>query len=187
MTFEEALAYARKGKKIRRKAWGSQSYIYWNDKLNKILTNSGNEICLDNLKKAEDWIIIVDKKYRKVVFADLDKPVRPEEQSDESQNNLCITDDNDPIHSFFGLTYAKYLTLPRSILQSMHEEWQKDFVKLLEILDITCINMDIETPDYTVLARKDGKFIKDPYKDYYVNGQRCRGLRNVFVEKADER
>ena len=47
--------------------------------VNKILTNSGNEICLDNLKKAEDWIILIDKKYRKWVWVELDKPVRPEE------------------------------------------------------------------------------------------------------------
>ena len=81
--WKDIVKYLKEGHYARRSVWGQQSYIYWNDKLNKILTNSGNEICLDNLKTAEDWIIIIDKKYRKWVWVDLDKPVRPEEQSDE--------------------------------------------------------------------------------------------------------
>lgn len=94
-------------------------------------------------------------------------------------------DENEPIHAWFGLSYAKYLVLPRSILQSMPVEWQKDFVKLLEQLDINCINMDVEAPDYSVSAKKDGKFIKDPFRDYWRNGQRCQGLRDVFKELVD--
>lgn len=71
------------GNYARRSVWGKRSYIYWNDKLNKILTNSGNEICLDNLKTKTDWEIIYSKKYPKTIWFDLDKPVRPEEQLDE--------------------------------------------------------------------------------------------------------
>lgn len=97
-----------------------------------------------------------------------------------------MNNENAPIHAWFGLSYAKYLVLPRSILQSMPVEWQKDFVKLLEQLDTNCINMDIGTPDYSVLAKKDGKFIKDPYRDYWNNGQRCQGLRNVFEKNLNE-
>ena len=37
-----------------------------------------------------------------------------------------------PIHWYFGLSYANYLVLPRSVLQSMPIKWQEDFVKLLE-------------------------------------------------------
>ena len=40
-------------------------------------------------------------------------------------------DEDDFIHSFFGLSYAHYLVLPRSVLQSMPAKWQKKFVKLL--------------------------------------------------------
>lgn len=35
------------------------------------------------------------------------------------------------IHGWFGLTYANYLVMPRSVLQSMPDEWQAEFVKLL--------------------------------------------------------
>lgn len=97
-----------------------------------------------------------------------------------------MIDENEPIHAWFGLTYAKYLVLPRSILQSMPIAWQRDFVKLLEQLDTNCINMGIETPDYSVSAKKDGKFVRDPYRDYWCNGQRCQGLRNVFIEIVDD-
>lgn len=92
-----------------------------------------------------------------------------------------MTDYKDYIHIFFGLSYAKYLVLPRSILQSMPEEWQRDFVKLLDQLETNCAVMDIKTPDYSVSAKKDGKFIKDPYRDYWRNGQRCQGLRNDLL------
>ena len=63
-----------------------------------------------------------------------------------------MTDYKDYIHIFFGLSYAKYLVLPRSILQSMSEEWQRDFVKLLDQLETNCAVMDIKTPDYSVSA-----------------------------------
>jgi hypothetical protein len=39
------------------------------------------------------------------------------------------------IHDWFELTYADYLALPRSLLQSMPEEWQRQFVALMHQLD----------------------------------------------------
>ena len=36
------------------------------------------------------------------------------------------------IHTFFGLSYSNYLVLPRTLLQSMPEEWQHKFVRLLD-------------------------------------------------------
>ena len=88
--------------------------------------------------------------------------------------------DKDYIHSFFGLSYASYLVLPRTILQSMPSKWQKDFVKLLHELDDTCAKHGISTPDYTVNAREKGKFIKDKYSKYN------HGTRNVFNEVQNE-
>ncbi|MFG3046298.1 hypothetical protein ACGFZR_15380 [Streptomyces sp. NPDC048241] len=43
--------------------------------------------------------------------------------------------DTDAIHRRFGLTYANYLVLPRTLLQSMPGEWQTQFVALLDQLD----------------------------------------------------
>lgn len=39
------------------------------------------------------------------------------------------------IHCNFGLSYANYLVLPRTLLQSMPDEWQTQFVTLLETLE----------------------------------------------------
>ncbi|MFF3928195.1 hypothetical protein [Streptomyces hirsutus] len=38
----------------------------------------------------------------------------------------------DAIHKHFGLTYANYLVLPRTLLQSMPDAWQTRFVALLD-------------------------------------------------------
>lgn len=41
----------------------------------------------------------------------------------------------DEIHHFFGLSYASYLVLPRVLLQSMPDDWQHEFVRLVEQFD----------------------------------------------------
>jgi len=45
--------------------------------------------------------------------------------------------DPEAIHGFFELSYASYLVLPRSVLQSMPPAWQRAFVALLRELDET--------------------------------------------------
>ena len=40
-------------------------------------------------------------------------------------------DTDQPIHDYFGLTYASWLTLPRVLLQEMPFEWQAKFTELL--------------------------------------------------------
>lgn len=43
--------------------------------------------------------------------------------------------DNRPdIHTWFGLSYSPYLVLPRTLLQSMPPEWQREFVAKLDEL-----------------------------------------------------
>lgn len=44
-------------------------------------------------------------------------------------------DEMEAIHTWFSLTYANYLVLPRSVLQSMPDEWQQRFVGTLNELD----------------------------------------------------
>lgn len=39
------------------------------------------------------------------------------------------------VHTFFGLTYANYLILHRTILQSMPLEWQERFTDLLQEME----------------------------------------------------
>ena len=47
--------------------------------------------------------------------------------------NASLTEE--PIHVWFELSYAEYLTIPRSVLQSMPTDWQQRFVACLEELD----------------------------------------------------
>jgi hypothetical protein len=62
---------------------------------------------------------------------------RCELSSDEvaaAERNERLSRLNGPIHGWFNLTYANYLTLPRAILQSMSVDWQEQFVACLEEL-----------------------------------------------------
>ena len=68
----------------------------------------------------------------------------------------------DAIHQFFGLSYANYLVLPRSVLQSMPDEWQRRFVKCLEELDETIDWRPKGDAFYLVGLKKEKK--RDPYQ-----------------------
>lgn len=77
-----------------------------------------------------------------------------------------VNDNKTDIHTWFELSYAQYLTIPRSVLQSMPEEWQHKFVSLLEELDNT-IDWRPESGRYWVQL-KDGKgrYVHDDLMDY---------------------
>lgn len=92
--------------------------------------------------------------------------------------NLKIISEQEPIHEFFNLTYANYLVLPRSVLQSMSIDWQEKFVNLLErIPEVICEDFE---PDggYAVRARdSEGHFILDQYSNYE------RGRRRLAIKE----
>lgn len=53
-----------------------------------------------------------------------------------SKDNVSGMESTEPIepidiHDWFGLTYANYLVMPRTLLQSMPKEWQLRFVRML--------------------------------------------------------
>lgn len=77
----------------------------------------------------------------------------------------------DAVHKWFGLSYAPYLTLPRSVLQSMPGEWQKRMVALLRELQIRCSEAGIECPETEVQIRSEaGRVLPNPLD--YRHGQR---------------
>jgi hypothetical protein len=59
---------------------------------------------------------------------------KPEPQDDRVSGSSNCYDESEPIHHFFALSYAQYLTIPRSALQSMPIEWQRRFVQCLSEL-----------------------------------------------------
>lgn len=94
---------------------------------------------------------------------------------------------NEAVHNYFSLSYAQYLTLPRSVLQSMPKEWQDKFIELMEQLDDTGWRKRLLLgTSYKVELRKEaegkrggfkwGPKVLDPFQDYQ------RGRRDVFSE-----
>lgn len=72
---------------------------------------------------------------------------------------------SDAVHTMFSLSYANYLVLNRSLLQSMPDEWQEQFVALIDALDDAY--RDLDKPDsYMVRARRGGQFVTDPVPHY---------------------
>lgn len=82
------------------------------------------------------------------------------------------------IHDWFELSYASYLVLPRSVLQSTPNKWQEKFVELLNELGEMFERIPTKGT-YAVNLRDDttGRFIKDPLCDYE------RGRRIIELKK----
>ncbi len=92
----------------------------------------------------------------------------------------------EPVHEWFELSYANYLTIPRSVLQSMPTEWQSRFVKCLDELDETIDWRPQDGGRYSVQLRdKDGKFTKDPLADYERGRRRIPHIL-VWIDKDNE-
>jgi hypothetical protein len=90
-----------------------------------------------------------------------------------------ITSEDRTIHEWFELTYAQYLTIPRSVLQSMPDEWQIKFVKCLEELDES---FDWRPPEgcYWVKLKDDkGRYVHDPFMDYQRGRRRIIPTRTI--------
>ena len=84
--------------------------------------------------------------------------------------------EREAIHNWFELSYAQYLTIPRSVLQSMPDEWQNSFVKLLNELDEK-IDWRPENGHYWVKLRDDkGRYVVDNLMDYE------RGRRKIEMK-----
>jgi hypothetical protein len=69
------------------------------------------------------------------------------------------------VHAWFGLTYANYLVMPRSVLQSMPEEWQHRFTALMGEVHEAFGHLD--WPEYAVNVRgENGRFERDTIPGY---------------------
>jgi hypothetical protein len=92
--------------------------------------------------------------------------------------------DPSPVHSWFELSYAQYLTIPRSVLQAMPHDWQCRFSACLSELD-NAIDWRPKDGRYWVTllpewAEDHGSIpgCNDPLKDYrdYGTGQYIKNL-----------
>lgn len=60
-----------------------------------------------------------------------------------------VLNDDEPVHEWFGLSYASYAVQPRTLLQSMPAEWQCRFVACMEELHDAFAHVD-QAPGYHV-------------------------------------
>jgi hypothetical protein len=70
------------------------------------------------------------------------------------------------IHLWFELTYANYLCLPRSVLQSMPDEWQTRFVGCLRELEEAFGHLDWPSYRVSAIDETTGRFKRDPIPHY---------------------
>lgn len=71
-----------------------------------------------------------------------------------------------PIHNWFELSYAQYLTIPRSIMEAMPEEWQLRMTKCLEELDEKFEWRPKEGRYWVQLKDNNGRYVSDPLREY---------------------
>ena len=75
-------------------------------------------------------------------------------------------DRDTPIHDWFELSYAQYLTVPRLVMQSMYIEWQNKMAALLQEMDNT-FDWRPKNGRYWVQLRDNhGRYSEAPLNDY---------------------
>lgn len=62
------------------------------------------------------------------------------------------------VHSMFGLSYANYFVMPRTVLQSMPLDWQERFVAVIDELEAVAAKHSITTPQYKVEAAVESEY-----------------------------
>lgn len=72
-----------------------------------------------------------------------------------------------PIHGWFGLTYAQYLVLNRTILQSMPIRWQTRFVRMLdEVQETLTVPEELPSRYFVRPVDRRGRFVKESLPHY---------------------
>ena len=70
---------------------------------------------------------------------------------------------NERLSTWFGLSYASWLTIPRVLMESMPDRWQLEMAKLLEEYEDTFQNWPEDLPTPHVIGRNSkGKFCRMP-------------------------
>lgn len=71
-----------------------------------------------------------------------------------------------PLHLWFELSYAQYLTIPRSVLQAMPLEWRAKFAEALSELDATIDWRPKEGRYWCRLRDSRGRLVSDKFQNY---------------------
>ena len=85
----------------------------------------------------------------------------------------------DALQTWWGLSYAQYLTIPRSVMQAMPDEWQAKMAALLEELDETLEWRPKEGCYWVKLKDDKGKYMEDPLYNYRYPPEIRRKNENI--------
>lgn len=77
---------------------------------------------------------------------------------------VCSTDS--PIHEWFELSHAQFLTVPRLVMESMSIEWQEKMARLLDEMDEALDWRPREGRYWVRLRDARGRFSEAPLWDY---------------------
>lgn len=84
------------------------------------------------------------------------------------------------IHGWFELTYAQYLTVPRSVMEAMPDEWQERMVACLNELDDTFDWRPGEGRYWVQLKNGRGRYARDRLIEYHhPDGAYIESLRRI--------
>lgn len=91
-----------------------------------------------------------------------------------------MADNTEAIHLWFALTYSNYLVMPRSVLQSMPDEWQKRFVECLEECDEAFGHLDWPCYNVQTLARE-----REHLSCPYIDCPECEGTQEIDGKECE--
>lgn len=87
---------------------------------------------------------------------------------------------SEEIHGWFELTYAQYLTIPRSVMEAMPDKWQKRMVACLNELGDTFDWLPGEGRYWVELRGANGRYAPDRLREYrHPDGAYIEGLRRA--------
>lgn len=78
-------------------------------------------------------------------------------------NEIIDRTGNDKLMTWFGLSYASFLTMPRVLMQEMPDEWQSKMADLLDEYDHTFDTSKVVDGTKVLAVDDRNKFIKWPY------------------------
>jgi hypothetical protein len=129
-------------------------------------------LACDELRKCVDWL------YGNATYKNPPKTLYVSNTSQTLINDLI---DLEPISTWFELSYAQYLTVPRLVMQSMPLKWQQKMSSLLQEMDETFDWRPKQGRYWVQLRDEHGHFSEDPLWNY-----RHGSIEHLRIPKEEE-
>lgn len=111
-----------------------------------------------------------------------DRAAERQTEEEKLRSENVHPDDDTPMSYFFNLSYANYLVINRSKLESMPTEWQEDMIELLnEMEDEFRYLPDQPAINVQILAREPDRFYRES-----LTCEECNGSGFKLDDKGEE-